>query len=108
MIEPHATEIGLGSRSSREIAALTARRESGPLSRRSRKVTNTLASMRLWVGHAIHVMSRICEMQVAGAGLIAIWTNSRDHCKPHVHCGDKARTWEGRIRFSFLSNIATF
>jgi hypothetical protein len=56
-------------------------------------------------------MSRICDMQVAGAGLVSVWVNSRDHCiahAPHMHCGDKARTWEGRITFSFLSNIATF
>ncbi len=45
---------------------------------------------------------------IAGAGLVIIWINSRDHCEPHTHCGDKARTWEGRVRFSFLDNIATF
>ncbi len=33
---------------------------------------------------------------------------ARDIGDPHVHCGDKARTWEGRIGFSFLNNIATF
>jgi hypothetical protein len=53
-------------------------------------------------------MSRICDMQVAGAGLVVVWINSRDHYDPHIHCGDKGRTWEGRFRFSFLDNIATF
>jgi hypothetical protein len=53
-------------------------------------------------------MSRICGMQVARAGLVSVWLNSRDHCGPHTHCGDKARTWEARIRFSFLNNVTTF
>jgi hypothetical protein len=66
------------------------------------------ASMRSRGGHDDHEMSRICDMQVVGAGLVSAWVNSRDHCGPHVHCADKAGTWEGRIRFSFLNNLATF
>ena len=53
-------------------------------------------------------MSRICDMQVAAAGQVSVWVNGREHCGPHVHCSDKMRTWEGRIRFSFVDNVATF
>jgi len=49
-------------------------------------------------------MGRVCELQVSGAGQVIIWVNSRDHCGPHAHCRDQARTWEGRIYFSFISN----
>jgi hypothetical protein len=66
------------------------------------------ASMRSRGGYGDHEMSRICDMQVAGAGLVSVWVNSRDHCDPHVHCADKGGTWESRIRFSFLNNLATF
>src|SRR4051812_28371281 len=40
--------------------------------------------------------------------LVSIWINTRDHCPPHVHCGDKARNWEGRVTFTFVNNITTF
>lgn len=53
-------------------------------------------------------MSRICSMQVTGVGQVNVWLNSHDHCDPHVHCGDRGRTWEGQIKFSFLSNVPTF
>jgi len=64
--------------------------------------------MRLLGGHADRSMSRICDMQVAGAGLVSVWINTRDHCPPHVHCGDKAGNWEGRITFTFVNNSTAF
>src|SRR5689334_21812228 len=63
--------------------------------------------MRLLGGHADHSMSRICDMQVAGAGIVSVWINTRDHCPPHVHCSDKAGNWECRVTFTFINNIAT-
>src|SRR3954449_4543084 len=64
--------------------------------------------MRLLGGRTDHSMSRICDMQVAGAGLVSVWINTRDHCPPHVHCGDKAGNWEARLSFTFINNNATF
>jgi len=54
------------------------------------------------------IMGKICEVQIPGAGQVQIWINSRDHCGPHVHCGDKSDTWEARIKFSFINNDVTF
>jgi hypothetical protein len=53
-------------------------------------------------------MAKICEVSVSGTGQVVIWINSLDHCDPHVHCGDKGNSWEGRIKFSFLNNIVLF
>lgn len=53
-------------------------------------------------------MSKICDMRGAAGGPVSVWINARDHGGPHVHCGDKARTWEGRIGFSFVNNVASF
>ena len=53
-------------------------------------------------------MGRLCSIQVTGAGQVDVWVNTRDHCEPHVHCGDKANSWEGRIKFSFLDNLPLF
>ena len=54
------------------------------------------------------IMGKICELQVSGAGQLLIWVNSREHCEPHVHCRDRASTWEGRIQFSFMSSTLAF
>jgi hypothetical protein len=54
------------------------------------------------------LMGRICDLQVRGAGQVQVWVNSRDHCDPHVHCADKSRTWEGRVKFSFVNNTVEF
>jgi hypothetical protein len=54
------------------------------------------------------IMGKICEMQIPSAGQVKVWINSRDHCDPHVHCGDKSDTWEGRVKFSFINNAITF
>ena len=53
-------------------------------------------------------MAKICEVSDSGTGQVVIWINSLDHCDPHVHCGDKGNSWEGRIKFSFINNIASF
>jgi hypothetical protein len=53
-------------------------------------------------------MGRICEVQISGAGRVVIWVNSREHCEPHVHSRDIAKTWEGRIQFSFMSSYLGF
>ncbi len=52
------------------------------------------------------LMGRICEMQIPGAGQVKIWINSREHCDPHVHCGDNSDAWEARVKFSFIDNQA--
>ena len=54
------------------------------------------------------VMGRICDLQIPGAGQVVVSVNTGDHCDPHVHCWDKAWSWEARIRFSFMNNQITF
>src|SRR5690349_11875749 len=57
---------------------------------------------------ALVIMGKICEMNIPGAGQVMVWVNSRDHCDPHVHCGDKSDSWEARVRFSFINNNVDF
>lgn len=53
-------------------------------------------------------MPKICELVIRNVGQVVIWVNTKDHCDPHVHVGDKARSWEARIKFSFVDNLAYF
>jgi len=53
-------------------------------------------------------MPKICDLHVTGVGHVLVWVNSRDHCDPHVHVGDKSSSWEARIKFSFVQPEATF
>jgi hypothetical protein len=61
---------------------------------------------RRWLWRLL--MGRICDLQIPGAGQVIIVINTGDHCEPHVHCWDKAQSWEARIRFSFMDNNITF
>jgi hypothetical protein len=58
-------------------------------------------------GDALAAMGKICDIADPSIGQVKVWINSNDHCDPHVHCGDKAGSWEGRIFFSFLDNFLT-
>lgn len=53
-------------------------------------------------------MGRICDLQISGAGQVIVVVNTDDHCDPHIHCWDKAVSWEARILFSFMNNNVTF
>jgi hypothetical protein len=59
-------------------------------------------SRRRWFARLL-AMGRICYLQVPRAGQVEVSINTADHCDPHVHCQDRGRSWELRVRFSFMN-----